>query len=157
MPDTDETIRARRKRYTPEPTGGGVVSLTPRKWLALRLLADCRVLSLPQFALLLDNAETRPKADREKSARRQLRPLVDAGLIAVIPVSRASLAGADDPNDATLLFGSAPNVYTMTAKGVKALVDDGRVDESYRKRAYPAYGPKNALFLAHELMVSTLR
>ena len=131
--------------------------MTPKKWLALRLLADCRLLSLPQLALLLEDGNARPRSAREKSARRHLRPLVDAGLIAVLPVSRASLAGADEPNDETLLYGSAPNVYTVTARGVRALAEEGVVDESYKARAYPAYGPKNALFLAHELMVRDSR
>ena len=149
--DRSETV-SRRKRYTPAPMDG-FVSLTPKRWRALRLLADSRLLSLPQLALLLEGADVRCKKDREKSVRLQLRPLVDAGLIAVLPVSRASLAGADEPNDETLLYGSAPNVYTITAKGIKALVEEGVVDESYKKRQYPTYGPKNALFLAHELMV----
>ena len=147
------TYRRRRYRRTPS----GMPPLTPVKLRALRLLAECRVLSLPQMARLLEGEEMRPKSAREKSARRHLRELYDAGLAELAPVSRASLAGEDSPNDDTLLHGSAPNVYVPTAEGVKLLVEYGLIEKAFIKRSTPSYGPKNSMFLAHELQVREAR
>ena len=85
----------RRRRYAAPQTVSAPPALTPVKLLALRLLAECHLLSLPQIALLLEGATPRPKSAREKSARRHLRELFDAGLVAVVPVPRAALAARD--------------------------------------------------------------
>lgn len=144
-------------------------ALTPAKLRALCLLAECRLLSLPQIALLLEGSELRPKAAREKSARRHLRELFDARLIAVLPVPRSALAGRDAPNDASLLFGSAPNVYAPTVAGVRLVSGAGLVSPEVARRygvdskakknsvSVAPYGPKNSLFLAHELLVRDVR
>jgi len=89
-----------------------------------------------------------------------LRVLFDAGLVDVLPVSRAALAGSrepDAPNDATLLYGSAPNVYAPTRAGLRLLYEAGRIGWETRDRPLPAYGPRNGLFLAHELIVRDVR
>ena len=86
-----------------------------------------------------------------------MRGLFDAGLVDVLPVSRLALASPDAPNDSTLLYGSAPNLYVPTARGLDSLYRAGVIGKDLVKRAIPSYGPKNSLFLAHELMVRDVR
>jgi hypothetical protein len=83
-----------------------------------------------------------------------MRPLFDMGLVDIIPVGRVALAGEDEPNDARLLFGSAPNIYTLTKAGREYLFEAGRIDRAERDGTTKAYGPRNALHLRHELGVS---
>jgi len=120
-------------------------TLTPAKTQLLRYLAELGLASLPQLARLA--------CPSHKSARRHLRSLFDAGLVEVVPASRILLAGPEMPNDASLLFGSAPNLYTLTRAGVRLLVDLGVEVPSPTHR----YGPKNSLFLGHELAVRDVR
>ena len=157
MPDDqgDGQATARRRRYVRASVPLPFVSLTPAKVRLLRFLAECRFLSLPQLARLVCPSE---RADlSEKSARRHMRGLFDAGLVDVLPVSRLALAAPDAPNDSTLLYGSAPNLYVPTARGLDALYQTGVIGKDQAKRAAPSYGPKNSLFLAHELMVRDVR
>lgn len=154
-PHMQETVATRRRRYARAPSSATFVSLTPTKIKMLLFLAEMRFLSLPQIARLCCPAERRDLS--QKSARRQMRALFDAGLVDVLPVSRAALAPAESPNDASLLYGSAPNVYTPTAAGVDALCKAGLRDKQSNSRAKPTYGPKNTLFLAHELAVRDVR
>ena len=121
----------------------------------LRYLAELRFLSLPQLARLCCPAERRDLS--EKAARRHLRALFDAGLVDVLPVSRAALAPPDAKNDAALLHGSAPNVYVPTKEGIRLLCRAGNVGEEQAVRPAPSYGPRNTLFLAHELAVRDVR
>ena len=86
-----------------------------------------------------------------------MRALFDAGLVDVLAVSRAALAPPGTPNDASLLYGSAPNVYALTARGLEALHRAGLADVPDEGRKRPAYGPRNSLFLAHELAVRDVR
>ncbi len=86
-----------------------------------------------------------------------MRELFDAGMADVLPVSRLALAAPDAPNDATLLYGSAPNLYIPTPRGLDALYQAGLIGKDLAKRALPSYGPKNSLFLAHELAVRDVR
>lgn len=146
---------ARRRRYSRSPADAPFVSLTPTKVKMLLFLAEMRFLSLPQIARLCCPAERRDLS--EKSARRQMRALFDAGLVDVLPVSRAALAPSEAPNDASLLYGSAPNVYTLAAAGLDALYKAGLRDQQSKSRTKPTYGPKNSLFLAHELAVRDVR
>ncbi len=140
----------RKRRYERDGHAGKSLSLTPRKRALLRHLIACRLLSLPQLAALegLD-----PKA-----ARKHLRPLYDAGLVEVIVVTRAAL---DDPQEGeselSLVFGSAPNLYCLTRAGLRLLYDLGEVGAEERERNLPSYGPRNALFLAHDVQVRDLR
>ena len=124
-------------------------SLTSQKVAMLRYLAELRFLSLPQLARL-----TCPS---EKSARRHLRELFDAALVDVVPVARAALASAGKMDGAQLLHGSAPNVYVLTEKALRLLVETGICDRGLLRRQPPKYGPKNSLFLAHELLVREVR
>lgn len=121
----------------------------------LRWLAEMRFLSLPQLARLCCPSERRDLS--EKSARRHMRELFDSGLADVLPVSRAALAPPGAPNDASLLYGSAPNVYAPTTQGMKLLLRADLIGDEMLKRLPPSYGPKNSLFLAHELAVRDVR
>ena len=154
-PPAADSVPPRRRRYDRAPSSAAVLSLTPTKTRMLLLLAELRFLSLPQIARLCCPAERRDLS--EKSARRQMRALFDAGLVDVLPVSRAALTPSEAPNDASLLYGSAPNVYAPTATGLDALYKAGLRGREPKGRSKPAYGPKNSLFLAHELAVRDVR
>lgn len=138
---------ARRRRYTRTPPARPV-ALSADHLQLLRFLAECRFLSLPQLARLVGLPD--------KGTRRRLRVLFDAGLVDVIPVSRVALAPSDAPNDMSLLFGSAPNIYSPTSTGMKVLLGGGTIGSGPTPKI-PAYGPKNGLFLAHELAVRDVR
>ncbi|MBA2678831.1 MAG: replication-relaxation family protein [Ktedonobacteraceae bacterium] len=146
---------SRRRRYARSPSQVACVSITPARLKILRYLAELRFLSLPQIAKLCCPSARQDLS--EKSARRHMRALFDAGLVDVLPVSRAALAPPGAPNDASLLYGSAPNVYAPTASGLKILRREGLVEDAEPGRKKPAYGPKNSLFLAHELAVRDVR
>lgn len=150
----DEANPSRRRRYTRSPSGVALVSLTPVRVEILCYLAELRFLSLPQIAKLCCPSERQDLS--EKSARRHMRALFDAGLVSVLPVSRAALASAGTPNDASLLYGSAPNIYATTKTGLETLHQLEMIECDTMRR--PAnYGPKNSLFLAHELSVRDVR
>lgn len=112
-------------------------------------------MSLPQIARLCCPAGRQDLS--EKSARRHMRALFDAGLVDVLPVSRAALAPPGAPNDASLLYGSAPNVYALAPRGLEVLHRAGLTEQPNAARKKPTYGPKNSLFLAHELAVRDVR
>ena len=137
--------KARRRRYTPAAVDGRIV-LTPPKRALLETVARYGIASLPQLARLV--------CPSEKSARKHLRMLFDHGLVRVVPVSRFVLADGEAENDASLLFGSAPNVYTLTRKGANEL---GRLGSMVPERLRDRYGPRNTLFLAHELAIRDVR
>lgn len=137
--------RLRRSRYARDP-GAAPRVLTPSQMRALLTVADFRLVSLPQLLRLHGLSP--------KGMQRSMRALFDAGLVDVIPVPRALLAGSEDANDATLLYGSAPNLYAPTRAGLKLLHENGMIGEA---RAGAVYGPKNALFLRHEMQVRDVR
>ena len=145
----------RRRRYAPASSPAAYVSLTPVRVEMLRYLAKLRFLSLPQIAKLCCPSERQDLS--EKSARRHMRALFDAGLVDVLPISRAALTPSGVPNDASLLYGSAPNIYALTLSGLETLHRAGLLDGQCAGRKKPAYGPKNSLFLAHELAVRDVR
>lgn len=153
--NSEEVILSRRRRYDRSPTESLCVSLTPVRLDIMHFLAELRFLSLPQIARLCCPSPRQELA--EKSARRQMRLLFDAGLVDVIPVSRAALAPAGVLNDASLLYGSAPNIYAPTVLGLETLHRAGLIEKPDAARKKPAYGPKNSLFLAHELAVRDVR
>ena len=155
MPENTQPVTTRRRRYERSPSQERLIGLTPTKVQMLHFLAELRFLSLPQLAKLCCPSDRQDLS--EKSARRHMRDLFDAGLVNVLPVSRAALAPPGIPNDASLLYGSAPNVYAPTAQGLKLLREAGVIGEELLKRLAPAYGPKNSLFLAHELAVRDVR
>ena len=148
------TNQSRRRRYTRSPSGGAFLSLTPVRVRILRYLAELRFLSLPQIAKVCCPSGRQDLS--EKSARRHMRGLFDSGLVDVLPVSRAALAPPGVANEASLLYGSAPNVYAPSAHGLETLYRAGLIERDAVKRP-PAYGPKNSLFLAHELAVRDVR
>lgn len=133
----------RQSRYVRAPRPA--VLTTPRLNL-LRRVADFRLISLPQLVRL--------HGPSEKSVQRGMRALFDMGLVDVVAVPRAALAGPGENNDAALLFGSAPNVYVPTKKGLHFLHEAGLLEEI---QAPPRYGPQNALFLRHELALRDVR
>jgi hypothetical protein len=138
---------SRRRRYTRQPQEG-LFTLTPQKVVLLRYIADYGIVSLPQLALL---TELSPK-----SSRRHLRELFDRGLVEVIAVARVALAEpARGLNDPSLLYGSAPNLYQITSAGLRALDQLGLAEETWIKGE--RYGPRNGLFLAHELLIRDVR
>lgn len=155
MPENISPVATRRKRYERSPSQEKLIGLTPTKVQMLRFLAELRFLSLPQLAKLCCPSERQGLS--EKSARRHMRELFDAGLVDVLPVSRAALAPPGTPNDASLLYGSAPNIYAPTSQGFKLLRQAGIVEEELLKHPAPTYGPRNSLFLAHELAVRDVR
>lgn len=138
--------RAPRRRYVALPEASAA-HLTPKRLAALQWVAECGLLTTPQVARLL--------GVRDQAARRLVRPLFDAGLLQIIAVPRAALAGPEAANDPALLYGSAPSIWSVSRSGAEAL---GRVDllpEGFRLRE--RYGPKNMLFLRHELGVRDAR
>ena len=149
MEASPNTPILRTSRYRRSPSAKPLVALTPIKRKLLRFLVECRVLSLPQLVSL---GQLSPKG-----TRRQMRQLFDSGLVEVVAVSRAALAPEGAPANETLLYGSAPNLYVPTAPAVRVLVELGVVDSRYLGHSYPAYNPKNGLFLRHELLVRDVR
>lgn len=139
---------ARRGRYA-RSSEGSPLTLTPQKQALLRFLGECRLFSLPQLARLC--------CPSEQSARRHLRELFDAGLVDIVAVSRSALSPAGTTNDASLLHGSAPNLYVPTKAGLESLVHAGLLSRDALRRPVTALGPKNSLFLAHELAVRDAR
>lgn len=144
-----QPVTTRRKRYERSPSQEKLIGLTPTKVQMLCFLAELRFLSLPQLAKLCCPSERQDLS--EKSARRHLRELFDAGLANVLPVSRAALAPLGVANDASLLHGSAPNIYVLTMLGLQTLYQSRLIEKETFQRKTPMYGPKNSLFLAHEL------
>jgi Replication-relaxation len=142
-----QSDKVRRRRYERASSVGCV--LTPRKQAILLHLVKYRLLLLPQLALL-EGLDT-------KALRKHVRPLFDAGLIRVVGIPRVLLADTDDPNDPTLLYGSAPNIYQPTKEGVRLLWELGQVDRATRDKVIPEYGPKNAYFLVHEVQIRDVR
>ena len=145
----------RKRRYTRSPSGVALASLTPVRVEILCYLAELRFLSLPQIARLCCPSERQDLS--EKSTRRHMRTLFDSGLVGVLPVTRAAIASFDIPNDASLLYGSAPNIYILTKSGSETLQNAGLIGWQDAGRRKANYGPKNSLFLAHELAVRDVR
>jgi hypothetical protein len=136
--------RPRRRRYT-SAANAAIPSLTPVKRRLLDAVGTFGFASLPQLARLMELSE--------KATRKHMRPLFDAGLVEIIAVHRAALAH-DTANDAQLLGGSAPNIFRLSRSGAKLLAQLGW--EAHTRIASD-YGPRNSLFLAHELVVRDAR
>lgn len=133
--------RARKRRYRPEPEQGRAAPPTPLGLRLLQLVARFGVLSTPQLARLAGISE--------QAARRQMRRLLDAGLVRIVLVPRLAFANAGaDP--VQLAFGSAPNCYQLVKPGIAVLVELGCPTGL---GLLPPYGPANWLLLAHALGV----
>ena len=139
--------RKRQGRYTPNLTP--LKSLTPKKLELLSYLAECRLLTLSQLAVLAQLSR--------KGVERQMRTLFDAELVEVIPIARMALASDELPNTGQLLHGSAPNLYVPTKAAIRILVESGLLESRYLKRSIPLYGPRQTPFLRHELLVRDVR
>lgn len=135
----------RRPRYTRQPREG-VLSLTPERLALLQWVAELRLSTIRHLAALTGLSE--------KGAQRRLRILFDSGLAEIVALPRAALVGPGSGNDAGLLSGSAPNVYVITRAGIKVLRQAGWAGEA---PSATHYGPRNSLFLAHELLVRDVR
>lgn len=122
--------------------------LTPPKLRLLLYVAECSVLTPPQLAGLSGMSL--------KAVRNHLRDLYDLGMVERSGVPRAALAHLETPNTPDLLWGRAPTIYTLSKEGAKALVQAGLVSKA-DVGEIPEYGPKNSLFLAHELQVRDVR
>lgn len=138
----------RRPRYE-SASGQAAHPITPLKVKLLTYIAECQMLSTPQLLAL--------SGYTKKSAYKHLRDLLDHGMISVIGVPRASLAPLEAGNDSSLLFGSAPNIYVASKAGLRLLYDAGLIDREVMNAKPPNYGPRNSLFLAHELGVRDVR
>lgn len=121
-------------------------TLTPAKLDILRAVGTLGIVSLPQLARMVGLPE--------KATRRHARALFDSRFLAVTPVSRIALAEPHETNDASLLFGSAPNLYSITQQGIRALAQRG--EDGFKVPA-SRYGPRNSYFLAHTLAVVDTR
>jgi hypothetical protein len=139
----NEGHRPRRQRYTRSPAP---VTLTPRKLALLETISAYGLATAPQLAKLVGPSD--------KSARRHLRELYDGGVIDIIAVPRAVLAAKGEPNDARLLYGSAPNIFRVTKAGQKALITAGLVDVPL---PIPTYGPRNWAHIAHAIAIRDVR
>lgn len=122
--------------------------LTPPKLRLLLYVAECSVLTPPQL--------TGMSGMTLKAVRNHLRDLYDLGMVERAGVPRAALTHQDTPNTPDLLWGRAPTIYTLSKEGTKALVQAGLVSKA-DVGEIPEYGPKNSLFLAHELQVRDVR
>jgi hypothetical protein len=139
------TVQTRRRRYSRHEDGPRE-ALTARKIRMLQYVAEYGIVSLPQLARLA--------CPSEKSARRHMRELFDAGLVHVIAVPRAALADPSAANEPGLAFGTAPNIYSVSRPGARAIEQLGLLE----KVPVPTeYGPRNSLFLAHELEIRDVR
>jgi hypothetical protein len=105
-------------------------------------LATYGILTVPQLARL--------EGVSERTMRGHCRTLFDGEVIDTIVVPRAALAAPEDGNDPALAFGSAPGIFVLSPNGRRAAAELG-----IEVVARPAsrYGPRNGLFLAHELAV----
>ena len=137
------SAKRRRSRYVRDPRPA---VLTPVGLKLLETVTAYRIVSLPQLVRL---NELSPKA-----GQRAMRTLFDAGLVDIVAAPRAALAEPENPNDASLLFGSVPNIYLPTRAGIRLMEAHGLANPL---EAPPGYGPKNALLIRHELGVRDVR
>ena len=133
----------RRFRYVRDPRSA---VLTPASLRLLEYVAAYQLVSLPQLVRL--------DVLSSKGTQRAMRTLFDAGLVEIVAAPRAALAEPGDTNDASLLFGSVPNIYSPTRAGTRLLDAHGL---TVAQEAPPGYGPKNSLLLRHELGVRDVR
>ena len=143
-----EDTAARKQRFE-RSADGKPLSLTPQKLRALSLLYDYRFLIAPQPARLTGGSD--------QSARRCFLSLHDDGFVEKIAVPRVALAGDGEANNASLNYGSAPDIHTLTKAGTQVLVQAGIASKEALRRERPKFGPRNWYFLRHEMLVSDIR
>ncbi len=145
MAASSEAVPRRKRRFV-RADQPGPFAPTPPRVAALRQVGEWGLASTPQVAAV--------SCASEKAARRALRALFDAGYVEPIPIPRCALAPTGVGNGAELLFGSAPGVYRATKSGLRLLRQLG---VELTERELPRFGPRNALFVAHELAVRDFR
>lgn len=111
-------------------------------------IAECWILTTEQVAAFIGMTD--------QAARKHLRDLFDLGLVRRFGIPPAVLADLSRPNDHRLLGGRAQTVHGLSPEGAKLLVQQHLVEKEEVKDL-PDYGPRNALFLAHEVGVRDVR
>lgn len=135
----------RRKRYEPgTPTHG----ITANKERLLLCIAECRMLTTDQVA--------RMAGVTKKAAYKHLRDLFDLGLLGRVAVPYADLA-PPEKDGPSLVWGPGENVHIPTKDGLRWLAAKEYIADEDARRKPPEYGPRNKLFLAHELLVRDVR
>jgi hypothetical protein len=122
--------------------------MTAKKARLLEYIGECGMLTTEQVVRI---AGVSPK-----SAYNHLRDLHDLGLVGRVAVPYASLAPAGE-DGSSLAWGPGQNVHVPTKAGLAWLRESGRLSPEAAARRVPDFGPKNALFLAHELLVRDVR
>jgi hypothetical protein len=125
----------RKRRYVADLTTSATV--TPLMLVVLRWLASFGFLTGAQMARLAGRSE--------QAVRRVMRVAFDLGLVRIVVVPRvALLPDLADPLSAS--FGSAPNIFALSAKGIRLLGELGGTNA----HTFPV---PSALFMRHELGV----
>lgn len=135
----------RRSRYQRDRSQAPGV-LSPRCLQVATHIAEFGVMTSQQVSSLLDLPM--------KTVNRLIRQLFDFGAITIVPVARMTLAPYREANDPTLLTGSAPNVLTMSPKGMKLLNETGILTEVL---PIPAFTSSSSIHLRHRLCVGAIR
>jgi len=142
MAASSEPRRRRYERRIPQRP----ITLTTGRIRLLRFVADIGLITLPQLA--------RVSSLPPRAVRRQMRYLFDAGLVDLHPVGRCALADPSLPNDQTLLFGSAPNLYSLSDAGARTLREVG---DEQATAPNSRFGPRNTQFLLHLVQLHDVR
>ncbi|MEP6754819.1 MAG: replication-relaxation family protein [Chthonomonadales bacterium] len=129
----------RKRRYL--PTSNSAEPITQNGICILGHIARLDILTVNQLSLLVSRSE--------QSVRRDLRRLFDGGMVRITLIPRALLetSGVDPIRDS---FGSAPNCYSVSTKGIRLLDSLGM---ECPDTPPPPLGPANWLFVRHELAV----
>ncbi|WP_395145444.1 replication-relaxation family protein [Armatimonas sp.] len=135
----------RRRRYEP---GVPKRSMTPLKLRILSYIAECGILSTGQVARIAQM--------KEEAVTKHLRHLFDLRMVDTIAVPYANLAPPEE-NGPNLAFGPGQNIYIPTRAAIQFLERARRISDEAAARKLPDYGPRNALFLSHELLVRDVR
>lgn len=120
--------------------------LTGLKLRVLAAIADLEIATPAQLAGMT--------AIGLQGVQRHLRDLFDMGLVERSGVPRSAFATPEQANDHTLLHGRAPTIYAVSKEGKGLLLESGAREQV---TLLPRFGPKNTLFLAHEVQVRDVR
>ena len=139
-------VATRRRRY--ERSGNPKHGMTPKKARLLLYVAECGMLTTKQVARIAGMSVD--------ATYKHLSDLFEMEMLDRIAVPYANVAppGKDGPN---LAFGPGENINAATKQGLQYLHRAELISDELAARKLPDYGPKNALFLAHELLVRDVR
>jgi DNA-binding transcriptional ArsR family regulator len=135
----------RRRRYVRQPLSRPV-DLSPERARALVTLARYGMITARQLAALTGVSE--------RSARRTLRALFDAGWTEAVALPRLALVEANRESEAAQIWGSAPILSVLTRAGARLVQELGLVDQPLVLAG--RYGPPNSMFLMHEIAIRSL-